>query len=60
MKILISKLPASGWWSSGIPKYQDNPAMREGERPNHNKLVAEIIEFIEKDKKRPICTPYSK
>ncbi len=25
-----------------------------------NKLVAEIIGFIEKDKKRPICTPFSK
>ena len=46
MKILISKLPASGWWSSGIPKYQDNPAMREGEKPNHNKLVAEREKLI--------------
>ena len=46
MKILISKLPASGWWRSGIPKYQDNPAMREGERPNHNKLVAERDKLI--------------
>ena len=46
MKILISKLPESGWWSSGIPKYQDNPAMREGERPNHNKLVAERERLI--------------
>ena len=26
----------------------------------NNKLVAEVIEFIEKDKKRPICTPFSK
>ena len=25
-----------------------------------NKLVAEVIGFIEKDKKRPICTPFSK
>ena len=25
-----------------------------------NKLVTEVIEFIEKDKKRPICTPFSK
>ena len=25
-----------------------------------NELVAEVIEFIEKDKKRPICTPFSK
>jgi len=27
---------------------------------NNNKLVQEVIEFIEKDKKRPICTPFSK
>ena len=26
----------------------------------NNKLVAEVIGFIEKDKKRPICTPFSK
>ena len=26
----------------------------------NNELVKEIIEFIEKDKKRPICTPFSK
>ena len=25
-----------------------------------NELVTEVIEFIEKDKKRPICTPFSK
>ena len=25
-----------------------------------NKLVMEVIKFIEKDKKRPICTPFSK
>ncbi|MDA9754801.1 acyl-ACP--UDP-N-acetylglucosamine O-acyltransferase [Candidatus Pelagibacter sp.] len=25
-----------------------------------NKLVAEVVEFIERDKKRPICTPFSK
>ena len=52
MKILISKLPASGWWSSGIPKYQDNPAMRKGEKPNHNKLVAErekLISILKKE-----------
>ena len=52
MKILISRLPASGWWSSGIPKYQDNPAMREGEKPNHNKLVAErekLISILKKE-----------
>ena len=26
----------------------------------NNKLVLEVVEFIEKDKKRPICTPFSK
>ena len=26
----------------------------------NNELVAEVIGFIEKDKKRPICTPFSK
>merc|ERR1712005_5373 len=26
----------------------------------NNQLVAEVIGFIEKDKKRPICTPFSK
>ena len=25
-----------------------------------NELVTEVIKFIEKDKKRPICTPFSK
>ena len=25
-----------------------------------NELVSEVIEFIEKDKKRPICTPFSR
>ena len=25
-----------------------------------NELVCEVVNFIEKDKKRPICTPFSK
>ena len=25
-----------------------------------NNLVQDVIEFLEKDKKRPICTPFSK
>ena len=25
-----------------------------------NELVEEVVRFIEKDKKRPICTPFSK
>ena len=34
MKIVISKLPKSGWWQNGIPKYDDNPAMVEGAIPD--------------------------
>ena len=36
MKIVISKLPRSGWWQNGIPKYDDNPAMVEGAIPDLN------------------------
>ena len=36
MKIVISKLPKSGWWQNGIPKYDDNPAMVEGAIPDIN------------------------
>ena len=36
MKIVISKLPKSGWWQNGIPKYDDNPAMVEGAIPDLN------------------------
>ena len=25
-----------------------------------NELVLEVVSFLEKDKKRPICTPFSK
>ena len=25
-----------------------------------NELVVEVVNFLEKDKKRPICTPFSK
>ena len=46
MKILISKLPQSGWWNSGIPKYKDNPAMQEGIKPNLNKLKSERQNLI--------------
>lgn len=34
MKVAISKLPDSGWWSKGMPKYNDNPAMIESAIPN--------------------------
>ena len=41
MKILLSKLPASGWWQTGIPKYADNPAMQEGAVPKLAQLEKE-------------------
>ena len=41
MKIVISKLPKSGWWQNGIPKYDDNPAMVEGAIPNLNVVEKE-------------------
>ncbi len=53
MKIVISKLPLSGWWNSGIPKYKDNPAMQEGKKPNQNKLEHErknLISIIKNEK----------
>ena len=41
MKIVLSKLPKSGWWNRGIPKYLDNPAMQEGKIPNSTLLKKE-------------------
>ena len=41
MKIVLSKLPKSGWWNRGVPKYFDNPAMKEGRTPNNNLLSKE-------------------
>ena len=46
MKIVFSKLPQSGWWSQGIPKYKDNPAMVEGAIPNINLLNKERKNLI--------------
>ena len=46
MKIVFSKLPQSGWWSEGIPKYKDNPAMVEGAIPNINLLKKERKNLI--------------
>ena len=43
MKIVLSKLPKSGWWAKGIPKYEDNPAMIEGAIPD--------IELLNKERK---------
>jgi UDP-N-acetylglucosamine acyltransferase len=37
----------------------DNLSKLNGEF-KENKFVKEVVEFINKDKKRPICTPYSK
>ena len=41
MKIVLSKLPKSGWWKNGVPKYNDNPAMKQGKIPNMSLLVKE-------------------
>ena len=41
MKIVLSKLPESGWWQNGVPKYNDNPAMKQGKIPNMSLLVKE-------------------
>ena len=52
MKIVLSKLPESGWWRSGIPKYKDNPAMKKGQIPINNLLIKErdaLIKSIEKE-----------
>ena len=46
MKILISKLPKSGWWNSGIPNYKDNPAMKKGVVPDFNTLNMEREHLI--------------
>jgi len=41
MKIVLSKLPESGWWKSGIPQYKDNPAMKKGQIPINSLLIKE-------------------
>tara|TARA_B100000963_G_scaffold360377_1_gene391059 strand:- start:1731 stop:2609 length:879 start_codon:yes stop_codon:yes gene_type:complete len=41
MKIVLSKLPESGWWKSGIPQYKDNPAMKKGQIPINSLLIEE-------------------
>ena len=46
MKIVLSKLPSSGWWANGIPRYKDNPAMVEGAIPD--------IELLNKERKNLI------
>ena len=46
MKIVLSKLPKSGWWHSGIPKYKDNPAMVKGTVPNVKSLIEERSNLI--------------
>ena len=40
-------------------KLHDNLNNLNGEFKN-NRFVKEIVDFINKDKKRPICTPFSK
>ena len=51
MRIVLSKLPKSGWWNKGVPKYIDNPAMKKGRVPNgillgkeRNALISAIEE----------------
>ena len=46
MKIVVSKLPKSGWWQNGIPKYYDNPAMVEGAIPDLNIVEKERQELM--------------
>ena len=51
MKIILSKLPESGWWRSGVPKYKDNPAMKKGQVPITNLLIKERGDLIKSIKK---------
>ena len=51
MKIVLSKLPNSGWWANGIPRYKDNPAMVEGAIPD--------IELLNKERKNLITSVVS-
>jgi len=51
MKIVLSKLPSSGWWANGIPKYKDNPAMVEGAIPD--------IELLNRERKNLITSVVS-
>ena len=51
MKIVLSKLPSSGWWANGIPKYEDNPAMVEGAIPD--------IQILNKERKNLITSVIS-
>ena len=46
MKIVLSKLPKSGWWNRGIPKYIDNPAMKKGVVPDFKILNMEREHLI--------------
>ena len=52
MKIVLSRLPESGWWKSGIPQYKDNPAMKKGQIPINSLLIKErdaLIKAIQKE-----------
>ena len=51
MKIVLSRLPSSGWWANGIPKYKDNPAMVEGAIPD--------IELLNRERKNLITSVVS-
>tara|TARA_B100000900_G_scaffold124216_1_gene104864 strand:+ start:338 stop:1216 length:879 start_codon:yes stop_codon:yes gene_type:complete len=52
MKIVLSKLPDSGWWGNGIPKYKDNPVMKKGQIPINSLLTKErdaLIKAIQEE-----------
>ena len=52
MKIVLSRLPESGWWKSGIPQYKDNPAMKKGQIPINSLLIKErdaLIKAIQQE-----------
>lgn len=60
LKILLSSLPASPWWGKGMPVYQNNWAMQEGNIPD-NTLAQnehrELITLIQK-KTQTILRPF--
>jgi len=49
-------------FSIGFHLKDDNVLIIRSELKNYrkNELVNDVVKFLEKDKKRPICTPFSK
>ena len=60
--LLLPVAALSGWWigrsAQETKKLTENISKLNGEF-KENPLVKNIIEFITKDKKRSICTPFS-